>query len=61
MLIKCIFGIITQCFYAKQISSSVNQSEKKYAKKKKKTNYLFYLPINFHKTLVVIISVIILS
>lgn len=36
MLIKCIFGIITQCFYAKQISSSVNQSEKKYAKKKKK-------------------------
>jgi len=28
---------------------------------KKKTNYLFYLPINFHKTLVVIISVIILS
>lgn len=59
MLIKCIFGIITQCFYAKQISSSVNQSGKKYAKKK--TNYLFYLPINFHKTLVVIISVIILS
>lgn len=36
MLIKCIFGIITQCFYAKQISSSVNQSGKKYAKKKKK-------------------------
>jgi len=41
MLIKCIFGIITQCFYAKQISSSVNQSGKKYAKKKNKLFILF--------------------
>jgi len=34
MLIKCIFGIITQCFYPKQISSSVNQSGKNMQQKK---------------------------
>jgi len=41
MLIKCIFGIITQCFYAKQISSSVNQSGKKYAKKKQIIYFIY--------------------